>query len=576
MDHLFENREEAWKRLQELKGEVERFNDRFKGRLKELTPSQFLEALEEYERLMEEIDRVEVYIFLQFALDSSKGKLLAQFEEEGNRVRSPLLWFELEFIDLPEELQQKFIEGTPRYRYLLLHWLEEKPYRLGEGEERILLLKSSTSREAFVRLFDEEMAKLKVEWEGKEVGEEELLAKLYSPDREERRKAQNLFTEELRKRLPLLSYIYNQVKRDWNLTYREIRGYPSPEEVRHLANRVSRKSVDSLIEAVNESMGLVERYYRLKQKLLGLEELTDYDRYAPLQLAPTPSQIPVEEAKERVVESFKKFDPLFGKIVQKGFEEGWVDFYPKPGKRSGAFSCATTTDCHPYVLLNYTGTQRDLFTIAHEMGHAIHQYLSREVGYLQQDTPLTTAETASIFGEMLLFEKLKGELELAPKLQLIAGKLEEVFATIHRQIVFTNFERRVFEERGELEPDQFNSIWFDENRKMFGDSLKLTDNYRLWWSYIPHFYHSPFYCYAYAYAALLVFSLFQLYREGFPNFKPLYIQFLKEGGAVPPVEQFKRFGLNLEEPTFWRKGLTLVEELLSQFEEGVGKFGRIN
>jgi len=571
LEHLFKSVEEAEKKLFELKKRGEEFKSRYRETLERVTPEEFGKIIEEYEAILEEIGRAEVYAFLLFTLDSSKGRVITLFEELGNRVRNNLIWFELEFGKLPKSVQQKFIDQNPKYRYLLKQWIEEYPHRLSEGEERVLMIKNSTGREAFIRLFDEEIAKIEVEWDGQKIGEEELLAKLHSPERKIRLRAQELFTDELKKRLSLLTYIYNQLKRDWNTTYIQLRNYSTPEQVRHLSNQVSQRSVDALIEAVENSTHLVEEYYQLKGKLLGLKPLYDYDRYAPLNLSPSAENIPIEVAQQEVVESYRNFDPLFGEIVETAFREGWIDLYPKPGKRSGAFSCATTTDLHPYVLLNYTGNLRDVFTIAHELGHAIHQYLSRGVGYLQSYTPLTTAETASIFGEMLLFDRWKNRKEGMEKVELIGGKLEEIFATIHRQVVFTNFERRVYNSKEELTPEQLSQIWMEENRKMFGDSLQLTDNYRFWWSYITHFYHSPFYCYAYAYAGLLVFTLYHLYRNGYPDFKSHYIRFLQEGGAVPPIKQFKRFGLDLESVYFWQEGLKQVEELLEEFKKEVKK-----
>ncbi|MEO1941688.1 MAG: M3 family metallopeptidase, partial [Campylobacterales bacterium] len=459
---LFKSREEALKLLEELENRTRQFTETHRGRLATYSPHHFRRVLEEYEELLEGIGRVEVYSFLLFAEDSNNGPFLAEVEEKATKVENNLLWFELEFLELPEERRRQFIADSGRYRYLLERWVAEKPYRLGEREEQILTQKNLTSFSAFTRLFDEELGRLRVQWDQQEIGEEELLAKLYSPDREVRKRAQVLFTIELEKRLPLLTFIYNRIKQDWKLTYCEIRGYPDPEAPRHLSNQVSRKSVDSLVEVVNRNFEIVADYYRVKKELLGLEELFDFDRYAPLKMEER--KVSFEEGMEIVLRSFRNFSPVFEEIAVKAFTEGWIDLYPRERKRGGAFSCSTVTSAHPYLLLNYTETNRDLFTLAHELGHTIHQYLSQQAGYLNQHTPLTTAETASIFAEMVLFEELKQELPPDQLLPLYASKIEDIFATLFRQIVFTNFERRVFEAPGELSSDQLSEIWFQENQ----------------------------------------------------------------------------------------------------------------
>jgi oligoendopeptidase F len=440
---------------------------------------------------------------------------------------------------------------------------EESYYKLSEKEEKILMKKNLTSSSAFARLFDEHLSRLKFFFNGRYLSEEEILSKLYSNDRNERKKAQISLTLGLKPHQHLLAYIYNQVKKDWKIDYVEIRKYENVEAPRHLSNRVSKKSVDALVNTVNENTDIVEKYYNIKKRLLGLDTLYDYDRYAPLNVEE--KEITFEEAKELVLEAFKEFSLTFYEIAKKAFEEKWIDVYPKEGKRGGAFSHSATPKAHPYVLLNFTNKRRDVFTLAHELGHAIHQYLAREVGYLNQDTPLTTAETASIFAEMLLFEKIKKSLDKKELIGVYASKLEDIFATLFRQIVFTNFERRVHEE-DELTPEKYNQIWMEENQKMFKNSVILTKNYEIWWSYIPHFIHSPFYCYAYSYAQLLVLTLFKLYKEGFENFEEKYIKFLSQGGSIPPKKQLEMFNLDIEDENFWKKGIEFVKEMLNEFK----------
>ena len=563
---LFNSIPEAEEFLKKAKFKAEEFEKKYKNRLYTLSPEEFLEAIKEYEDILENVGRALTYIYLQFATDSSKGSLLALFQELATKIEEHLIWFELEFIYLPIDKQQKFIDNAGIYKYYLIHLQEEAPFKLSEKEEKILMKKDLTSSSAFTRLFDETLSKLKFFFEGEKLSEEEILSKLYSPNRNERKKAQVSLTNGLKPYQDLLSFIYNQIKKDWKIDYLEIRGYENPEDPRHLANKVSKKSVDSLIKTVNENTNIVEEYYNLKKKILGYEKLYDYDRYAPIKLTQKNPEIPFENAKEMVLNAFKNFSATFYEIAKKAFEEKWIDVYPNEGKRGGAFSHSATPKAHPYVLLNYTNQRRDVFTLAHELGHAIHQYLAREVGYLNQDTPLTTAETASIFAEMLLFEEMKKSLSKEELIELYAAKLEDIFATLFRQIVFTNFERRVHSE-DELSKEKFNQIWMEENQKMFKESVYLTQNYEIWWSYIPHFIHSPFYCYAYSYAQLLVLTLFALYKENFENFEEKYIKFLSQGGSIPPKKQFQElFDLDIEKEDFWQKGINVVKNMLNEFK----------
>ncbi|WP_456479470.1 M3 family oligoendopeptidase [Nautilia sp.] len=563
---LFSSLNAAEEFLKQAEFKALEFEKKYKNRLYTLGSDEFVSILKEYEEILENIGRSLTYAYLEFATDTSKGVVLAKFQEIANKAEEHLIWFELEFIYLPIDKQQKFIDNAGVYKYYLIHLQEEAPYKLSEKEEKILMKKDLTSGSAFSRLFDEHISSLKFFFKGKFLSEEEVLSRLYSTDRNERKKAQVSLTLGLKSHQNLFAYIYNQVKKDWKIDFVEIRGYENVEEPRHLSNKVTRKSVDALIKTVNENMHIVKEYYILKKELLGYERLFDYDRYAPLKLTEKNGSVSFEEAKEMVLNSFKNFSPKFYEIAKKAFDEKWIDVYPKSGKRGGAFSHSATPYAHPYILLNYTKQRRDVFTLAHELGHAVHQYLSKNVGYLNQDTPLTTAETASIFAEMLLFEEMKKSLCKNELLEIYAGKLEDIFATLFRQIVFTNFERRVHNKE-ELKPEGYNRIWMEENEKMFEESVILTKNYEIWWSYIPHFIHSPFYCYAYSYAQLLVLTLYKLYKKGFKNFEEKYIKFLSQGGSIPPKKQLEMFGLNIEDENFWKEGIAAIEEMLKEFKE---------
>lgn len=345
----------------------------------------------------------------------------------------------------------------------------------------------------------------------------------------------------------------------------ELRNYKSPEQPRHMDNKISQKSVDALVKTTEERFDLVQTYYERKAKLLGFDTLHDYDRYAPL--GDSDEEYDFERSKQIVLDSFEKFSPRFSGIAKKAFDEGWIDVYPRDHKRGGAFSHPATPDTHPYVLLNHTDKRRDLFTLAHELGHAIHQYFSRDVGYLGSDTPLTTSETASVFAEMLVFDAIKEGLSDKERLTLLAGKIEDIFATLYRQINFTTFERRVHAHEGELSLDDYNRYWMEESKKMFGSSVKLGKQYEIWWSYIPHFIHSPFYCYAYSYGQLLVLALYGLYKRGTcKNFVELYTKFLSSGGSKSPAELIKVFGFDIDDEEFWKIGLEEVESLVNEFK----------
>ena len=523
------------------------------------------EALREYENISQILGKIMTYAFLKFATDSSNGGYFAKYQEEYTKVSEYLLFFELDFNRLSKVKQQEFIDGVQKYKFYLQSLQIEKPYQLSAKEERILLKKSTTGGSAFSRLFDEHFSRLKFTYDGKKISEEEILSLLHNPSREIRKKASASFSKGLKPHQPLLAYIYNMIKTDHKSDC-ELRGYKNPEQFRHLGNKISQKSVDALVEAAEDSFDLVQDYYVKKAELLGLEQLYDYDRYAPLEKKE--EEYSFEQSKDIVLKAFEKFSPQFASIAQKAFDEGWIDVLPKDGKRGGAFSHPATPDTHPYVLLNHTNRRRDLFTLAHELGHAIHQYLSRDVGYLGSDTPLTTSETASVFAEMLVFDYIKDTLNEEEKISLYSGKIEDIFATLYRQINFTTFERKVHAHQGELDLLTFNKYWLEESKKMFGKSVKLGKNYEMWWSYIPHFIHSPFYCYSYSYGQLLVLALYGLYKSGrSDNFVETYICFLSAGGSKSPKELIEKFDFNIDDKEFWKIGIDEIRKLLSEFKE---------
>ncbi len=550
--------------LIEAKERAKNFESVCKGKLKTLSVNEFLEAISEYESINEMLGRIMTYSFLTFATNSDKGGFYAKYQHEYTLIAEHLLFFELEFNTLTKTKQEEFIKALPRYSYYLTSLVQEKSYQLSQKEERILLKKEMTSSSAFSRLFDEHFSRLRFHYEGKSLSEEEILSKLQDPSRDVRKKAARAFTKGLKPHQPLLAYIFNMIKTDL-ASECELRGYKSPEQPRHIDNKITQKSVDALIKTAENSFSLVQEYYLQKAQLLGLDELFEYDRYAPLQT--TQVTYDFETSKQIVLDAFKKFNPKFYDIAMMAFEEKWIDVFPKNKKRGGAFSHPATPSTHPYVLLNHTDTRRDLFTLAHELGHAIHQYLSRDVGYLGSDTPLTTSETASVFAEMLVFDAIKNNLSKEEKRSLYASKIEDIFSTLYRQINFTTFERLVHAHEGEVDLQTFNAYWMNESQKMFGKSITLSPDYALWWSYIPHFIHSPFYCYAYSYGQLLVLALYGLYQQSNKEeFVKQYTLFLSAGGSQSPKELVALFGFDIEDERFWELGIAQIKTILNEFK----------
>jgi oligoendopeptidase F len=372
----------------------------------------------------------------------------------------------------------------------------------------------------------------------------------------------------LREKLPTLTFIFNTLAAE-KASDDRLRHYPTWISSRNLDNQVDDAVVEALVSAVTSRSDLVARYYRLKGKLLGIDKLCDYDRYAPLPAAD--SFFTWDEARDIVLKAYRRFHPRMAEIAELFFTESWIDAPPMPGKRGGAYSADTVPSVHPYVFMNYTGNVRHVMTLAHELGHGIHQYLSREQGLLQADTPLTTAEMASTFGEMLVFTSLM-EQETDPKVRLatLAHKIEDTFSTIFRQIWMNRFEHGLHtarREEGELTSERISDIWMQTQQAMFGDSVEMTDNYAIWWSYIPHFLQVPGYVYAYAFGELLVLALFARYRQEGDSFAPRYLEVLRAGGSDWPEKILAPMGVDLTDPAFWQEGLAEIEMLVAQAEE---------
>lgn len=573
---------------EDLKWSLEKalaFKSDYQGKLATLAPEKLLAALQEVEQINEVSDRSLCYAYLQHASDSSKaehGALISRLQEVCTEIHEHFTFFSLEWNDLPDELANKFINNQilGKYKHYLTAIRKFKPYQLTEKEEILLQKTSLTNRPAWMRLFDETIARLKFKvqlpkdgkYEEKEMSEEEVLSLLYSPDRETRKQAAISLTEGLKTQAPLLTYLFNVLVQEHYIKDK-LRGYPHPMKSRNLSNEITDESVEALMKATESQVHLVARFYKLKAKLLGLDEMLDYDRYAPLP-AKEENKGRTEwtwpQARDFVTKSYEKFSPEFAGIVNEFFEKNWIDAALRTGKRGGAFSASTIPSVHPYILVNFTGTSRDLSTLAHELGHGIHQYLSRGVGYLQSDTPLTTAETASVFGEMLTFDRLvEHSQSKEEKLALLVNKLDEIFATVFRQVYMTRFEEKLHQARrskGELTTEDINTIWIESNKGMFGNSVKLTDNYGYWWLYISHFIHSPFYCYAYAFGLLLSITLYNESKKRGDEFRDKYKKILSLGGSMNPIDLVKIADVDIADPKFWLNGFKLIESMIEQAE----------
>jgi len=570
---LYPNLEALEADLQWAGTAAETFQERYRGRVGSLEADALALALKEFEDLHERLGRAHSYAYLNWSTsmdNSENGALLQKVREASAKVDQEILFFELEWTHLEDEKAEKLLQKPELAAHR--HYLElqrvRRPHVLQEAEERILSEKSLTGRQAWNRLFDELLGNLKFSFNGDQVTEQEILAKLYSPGREERKAAAAALTEGLQPHLPTLTFIFNTVLADKN-SDDHLRAFPHWLSSRNLANETSPETVQVLIDSVTSRYDLVARYYRLKKRLLNLSEMYDYDRYAPL--GDSEAVFPWEKSRDLVLEAYSAFHPLMGSIAGDFFELGWIDAPVRAGKKGGAFSHSTVPTAHPYVFMNYTGTVRDVQTLAHELGHGVHQYLSRKQGVLQSGTPLTLAEAASTFGEMLVFDRLlnNGEMDSQQTLALLLNKIDDITATIFRQVAMNRFEDHIHTARrtqGELSSEQLSQFWMQTQEQMFQGSVSFTEQYRIWWSYIPHFLHTPGYVYAYAFGELLVLALYNRYSKQGPDFAEGYLELLEAGGSDWPHVLVGKLDINLNDPDFWKEGLLAVEKMIVKAE----------
>jgi oligoendopeptidase F len=560
--------------LDEAERRAEAFAGRYEGSVGDLDGPGLRAAMTSLAEIGDLVGRALNYAHLSFAADTADpkiGALLQSCSERATRINTQLLFFELEWVAIEDERAEALLEteGLDFCRHHLRLERRYRPHLLTAPEERIISELSVTGAGAWSRLFDELTSSITVELPGADAPTtlDEALSRLFDPEREVRRDTAGAVTAALEPGLRTRSYVFNTLLQEKSIKDR-LRSYPHWLATRNLSNEASDESVQALIDAVKARYELPRRWYRTKAKLLGLERLADYDRMAVV--GADDAEISWEDGREIVLETFGSVSAEMREVANRFLTESWIDAPPRESKRGGAFSASTVPSVHPYVMLNWTNRRRDVTTLAHELGHGIHQYLARDQGVFHQSTPLTVAETASVFAEELVFGRLlEDATDPRSRLGLLAEAIEGQIATVFRQVAMNQFEDRVHRSRreeGELSTDRFGELWIETQTELLGDSVELTDGYRSWWSYVPHFIGSPGYVYAYAYGQLLALSVYRLYAERGEEIVPGYLEMLSAGGSRSPEQLGELVGVDLTDPGFWDRGLDLVAEQLDAAE----------
>ena len=569
--------------IAEAQEKAESLRATYEGKLEETAPKELAQILSDYEVLSENLGRIICHADLMFAGNMADAKIAQHSQtmrEKLADIEAKLLFVELELASLSEDRYQEALKEPAFYHYQ--PWLRRlraaAPYQLEARLEQMLVERSPSGRAAWIRLFDETVTSLKFDFDGTTLSEAEILNLLSSPDAKTRQKAGASLSKIMHENQRLFSLIINVIAKDKEVDDRW-RGFNAPVSARNLANDVDDAVVDALAEAVTSRMpDIAHRYYQLKAGwMAGTSKknatMAWWDRNAPLK-GDDDRRYSWDEAKDIVLGAFAAFTPEMAGIAKRFFDEGWIDAGMRDGKASGAFSHPTVPSAHPYILLNYDGKARDVMTLAHELGHGVHQLLAADQGLLMADTPLTLAETASVFAEMLVFRELLARAPSdAARRFLLAGKIEDMLNTVVRQIAFHNFETALHERRrsGELMPDDISAIWMDTQKQALGPAITLDESYQPIWSYIPHFIHTPFYVYAYAFGDCLVNALWQVYETSPASEKQQfidnYIGLLKAGGTQRYDAALSPFELDAADPAFWHKGLDMISEMIDRLEE---------
>jgi oligoendopeptidase F len=561
--------------LNQLRRITKKFEKKYTYKITKLSPSQLLKAIIELENIDIKIDKIMSYAHLLVAEDGNNEKnkiFYQQMQEQITNIASSIVFFSLELNEVSNAKLNKIYADKKLEPYK--NWIKNirkfKPYQLDVKTEKLLQEKSITSRSAWVRLFDDTIASLKFPFKGKNLSSAEIFNFLSDKKESNRKKSAEVVSGVLKDNISLFTSITNNLAKDKSINDKW-RGLPSPVSSRNLSNVVEDEVVEALTETIKENYPkIAHRYYKIKAKWFKKKSLMYWDRNAPLPFQ-SQSIYSWKDARQIVSDAYSNFDQRAGNIVNKFFDNSWIHAPVIAGKSPGAFAASTVPSVHPFILVNYQGKARDIATLAHELGHGIHQYLAgKKQTYFNSSTPLTLAETASVFGEMLTFKSLlsitKKENE---RKGLLANKVEDMLNTVVRQIAFFEFEKRIHDQRKikELSVNEICKIWIDVQKQSLGPSIKFNDDYKYFWSYIPHFIHSPFYVYAYAFGDCLVNSLFNVYESKLPKFEDKYITLLESGGSNTYDKLLKPFGLNPKKKDFWQKGVNVIESLIDQLEE---------
>ena len=560
--------------LSGLKQSCAGFADSYQGRLATLSAEALLDCVQTYERISTTSGRLMSYAGLRYyqnTLDADRAKFMADAEGQVTDFTASLVFFSLEFNRMEDAHLSRLLAESPalaRYKPVFDALRALRPHQLSDEMEQFLHDQSVVGASAWNKLFDETMAGLMFTVEGEALSLEATLNLVTDPDRTRRQAATEALAEVFQSNIKLFARIHNTLAKDKEITDRW-RKMPTPQTGRHLSNQVEPEVVEALRNAVVASYPkLSHRYYKLKAKWMGLDRMQVWDRNAPLPTE-TPRLVDWAEATETVRAAYAAFDPRMADLAAPFFTRGWIDAGVKPGKAPGAFAHPTVTTVHPYVMLNYLGKPRDVMTLAHELGHGVHQVLAAGQGELLSSTPLTLAETASVFGEMLTFRALLDQAKTQTERKtLLAGKVEDMINTVVRQIAFYDFECKLHAARaeGELTPDDINALWMSVQSQSLGPVFDFMPGYETFWSYIPHFIHSPFYVYAYAFGDGLVNALYAVYAEGMPGFQDKYFDMLKAGGSKHHKELLAPFGLDATDPKFWDRGLSMIAGFIDELE----------
>jgi len=563
--------------LDEAQRRADAFAQQHAGRVDALDGPGLVAAMHELVAIFELVGKAGSYASLRFSTDTAdpaRGALLQKVQEKGTAIETKLLFFGLEWAALDDGQAEELLgaDGLDFARHHLRMERRYRPHLLSEPEEKLVSEKAVTGRSAWSRLFSEQVSAIEVDGAPLDVA----LSRLLSADREVRRTTAEQVTTALEPGLRTRAYIFNTLIHDKAVDDR-LRSYPTWLSSRNLANEVSDESVQALVTAVKGRYDIPQRWYRLKAQMLGLPKLTDYDRSAAI--TTEDEHYGWEQSRDLVLDSFGSFSSEMERLARRFFDEQWIDAPVRPGKRGGAFATSAVPSVHPYVMLNFTFKRRDVLTLAHELGHGLHFALAADQGLLQQGTPLTVAETASVFGETIVFNRLLEQASSAEsRLSLLSEAIEGAIATVFRQTAMNQFEEAVHTARrteGELSVDRFNEAWVASQREMFGDSVEITDGYRTWWSYVPHFIGTPGYVYAYAYGQLLALSVYRRYLDAGEPFVPRYLEMLSAGGSMLPEDLGRIVGIDLTDPGFWSAGLELVEGQLREAEQAARAAGRL-